>query len=119
MSTWPDVPGPLFGPNGIPTVPVIRTDMDSGRPRQRLRFTQTLWTYSVTMFHTDNEYSTFLSWWKNTIHLGADWFTITLMGPSGTFTTSARFVGGSFKYQQRDGGWSISASIELDRDLPE
>lgn len=119
MSSWPDVPGPLFGPTGVPTVPVLRTDMDSGKPRQRLRFTQTIWTYSVSMFHTDSEFSTFLTWWRTTIHQGADWFSITLMGPSGVYTATARFVDGTFKYQQRDGGWALSASLELDRALQE
>lgn len=119
LNSWPDIPGPLFGPTCVPTTPVLRTDMDSGRARQRLRFTQTMWTYSVSMFHTDAEYATFLNWWKTAIHQGADWFTLTLMGPSGVFTANARFVNGVFKYQQRDGGWSISASIEIDQALPE
>lgn len=119
MSTWPDIPGPLFGPSVTPTVPVIRTEMDSGRPRQRMRYTQTIWTYTTKWFLTDPDLTTFLTWWRDTIHMGADWFSITLVGPSGEFTANARFVGGVYSINQANGGWSMSANIELDRSLPQ
>lgn len=118
MSAWPGIPGPLFGPQIAPSTTVIRTEMDGGRPRQRQRFTQALWTYSVSLFLKDSEHSTFLTWWGNTIHQGADWFTISLKGPNGAFTSNARIVAGQFDERQADGGWALSMKLELDRPLP-
>lgn len=120
MSAWPNIPGPLFGPMISSTPSVVRTQMDGGRPRQRQRFTQALWTYNTTVALTkDADLTTFLNWWSATIHQGADWFTLSLKGPSGAFTGTARIVGGAFEHRQIDGGWQITMNIELDRPLPQ
>lgn len=119
MTTWPAIRGPLVSPKIAPVASVIRTDLDAGPSRQRMRFASAIWVYSAQFLFTDAEFSTFLTYWSTSLHKGADWFTLPLSGPTGDFSATARFVGGTFQATPIDGGTRVNASIEVDREIPQ
>ena len=55
--------------------PVIRTAMDSGPQKARLRYTAVPEQYTIAMTLTSDQRTAFLTFFKATIHYGVDEFT--------------------------------------------
>lgn len=74
---------------------LVRSTMESGRIRQRIRFSGARETYSVQWTFSDSEFEFFRAWFEHTISGGLDWFDISLpVGGAGELkTVSARFIG--------------------------
>lgn len=99
---------------------VVRTKMESGRFRQRRRFTSGLKTISVVWQFTDDEYALFQGVHYYKISQGADWFdNITLALGQSLETVTARFVGDG--YDAKHNGfleWRVSAKLEVESVTP-
>lgn len=76
-----------------PISPFLRTDLDSGRARQRRRYLSTPTQASVTWsFKTDPEAQLFESFYLDTITDGAAWFYMNLKTPLGIMPYKCRFT---------------------------
>lgn len=97
----------------------VRTQMDSGRYRQRSRFTATMNTYKVSWEMDDFQWGMFQSWIKYKISRGADFFTIDIpTGGDGLKNITARIVAGTVTQTYKDVlNWTVSASVETEDNL--
>lgn len=94
IPTWPDTL-PLPNPDGYGITPVtafVRTDMDSGRARQRRRFTRAPSSISAMWMFSQEQYALFEAFLAYEIGLGAGWFQIRLMNGMGITPMQARFM---------------------------
>lgn len=92
----------------------IQSSMDSGRTRQRRRFSQEHEMASATFDLTRFQYAAWVAFWDIKINRGNDWFNMELPTPNGDRLTlsEVRFVG-DYKAQHRaNGNWDISVSLE-------
>lgn len=111
-----ELPLPLREGYGMQTVsPLQRTQMDSGRARQRRRFTSVPTIVSVSWTMSDPEAALFESWFRHTIMDGAAWFECPLQTPYGGLDHyTARFTD---IYEGPNllglSSWRFSAEIEL------
>lgn len=93
----------------------IRTKMESGRVRQRRRFTSGWRTISVTWELTDAEFALFQGVYKHKLSDGADFFDIILPLGDDLDTYSARFTGEGYSYSYKNVmHWRVSAQLECD-----
>jgi len=76
-----------------PVSPLRRTDLTSGRARQRRLYTSTPTQASVTwLFTTDPQCQVFESWFRDALTDGASWFYMRLQTPVGTKDYKCRFT---------------------------
>ncbi len=110
------LPLPLQDGYGFkPISPLLRTQLTSGRARQRRQYTSTPTQASVTwMFTTDAQAQLFEAWYRDTISDGAAWFLMRLQTPLGVESYKCRFT------DIYDGPvlvapiyWRFSATLEL------
>lgn len=101
------------------TSSVIRTKMDSGRTRQRRRFTSGVRAVDVTFRFTDAEYALFQGVYKYKLSSGADWFTISLPLGDDFKDYTARFTGDTYQTNYVPVmNWDVKASMEVEDDSP-
>lgn len=98
---------------------VIRTEMDSGRVRQRKRFTSAIRTVPVRWTLTDAQWALFQGILEYKLNQGADWFTITLPTGNGMQSCTARFVSGSWNAKHVPVMyWDVTATLEVQGGSP-
>lgn len=135
---YPDeyLPMPLMDGYGFkPISPLLRTEMTSGRARQRRRYTSTPTHASVKwIFQTDALAQVFEAFFRDALKDGQSWFYLRLQTPIGVKPYKARFIDiyevrhlsrqntgstaqrwsyGSVRYRLQDGGitrngWLVS-----------
>ena len=97
-----------------PVSPMVRSELQSGRARQRRRFTSVPTVASVTWLMDDGEAQLFEGWFEHILLSGSLWFQCPLKTPLGMDEHRARFVdiyegpilvGESF--------WRFTAKLEL------
>lgn len=117
----------IFYPEGLPlglhsgrtyqTVsPLLRSDLESGRARQRRRFTDTPTLAAINWFFTDTQARLFELWWRVTLVDGSEWFECPLKTPLGVEFHKCRFTD-IYKGPSLVGPdiWSYSAELELEK----
>lgn len=88
-----NLPCPLLSGNQTNHVqPFLRTEMASGRARQRRRFSSVPSISSYSWVFTSNEALIFEIWFKDVIKDGAEWFNIHRQTPLGDTTLVCRFT---------------------------
>ena len=115
---------PIY-PNGLPrglrggrsmqlVNPLQRTELSSGRARQRRRFTSVPETVQVAWLFNDLQGQAFEAWWRDTLVDGALWFECPLDTPLGYRLYTARFTS-VYSGPSPVGPtlWSYSAELEL------
>ena len=109
------LPGVLLDSYGIQTVePMQRTQMDSGRARQRRRFTNVPQMVTVGWVFTQQEAALFEAWHRWELKDGAEWFEIELSTPYGYQPYLCRFTRiyqGGKPFAVID--WTHSAELEI------
>lgn len=121
MATFPTtLPAPLLnGYQANPQDQVVRTQMEVGTARARLRSTAKIDKVTVQWLFTDAEMATFRTWWyqgsaSGGSATGTSWFTISLAtGQTGLTSVTARFLG---PYQAQAGAgllWTVRAELEV------
>ena len=115
MATWPSsLPDPVRTGYTIKrNTQVIRTDMETGIPRQRRRFTAPLDVIAVTWIFSDSEFTTFENFVNNDINGGADWFDCDLKDGQGVRTMEVRFMGGTYEAKLVGMDWQVDAHLEV------
>lgn len=93
---------------------LLRTEMESGPPRQAKVRSRVMKTRSVKIYlETTANYKAFENWYANDLSEGALWFGFTDTVSKDQLL--ARFVGGGYQSQPLAPGlkgWAISAKIE-------
>lgn len=115
MPTYPaELPPPLLdGYAEEPDDAVLRTDVEQGLPRQRLRYSQHITRHTCQVLFTRAQYATFKNFWQNEIAKGAAWFDMLVMGASGPETKEVRFVA-PFKAALIEGiYWRVQFELEM------
>lgn len=115
MITWPtELPQPSvdFGNKVEPSV--LRTQMDTGRFRQRQRFTRANRTIGIQWLLNDTEYALVEGLFQHTLHGGADWFTLPLNLGDGQANQTVRFVGGLSTSYVPHLHWRVTATLEVE-----
>ena len=94
---------------------VIRSQMDTGRFRQRRRFTDDFETATLTFNMLNDEYSMFKSVWKYELLNGSNWFKMRLPVGDGNILTEVevRFTKNYSASYKAHTNWSVSAPIEF------
>lgn len=72
--------------------PLMRTQMQSGRARQRRRFTSVPSVISVSWIMTEVEAQLFEAWFRWTTVDGSKWFNVSLSTPTGRKPRVCRFT---------------------------
>lgn len=95
--------------------PFTRTNMESGRARQRRKFSSVPSVVSVTwIFNGDNQAAAFELWFRQNIHDGADWFNCPLKTPVGEKQYVCRFTD-MYRGPTLIGlcAWRVTATLEV------
>lgn len=116
LAVWPEqLPLPEQSGYAIQHVsPLQRTEMVSGRARQRRIYTSVPSNVAVQWFLTEQQAQLFESWFRYAITDGADWFMLPLKTPMFTGDYECRFTGiyegpVLIAYDK----WTVSATIEI------
>jgi hypothetical protein len=101
--------------------PMVRTEMQSGRARQRRAFTSVPSMVSVSwIFRTQTEAQLFEGWFRDDLGAGdgANWFSMKLQTPLGIMDYECRFTG-IYNGPQLIAfdKWQVSGELEI-RDRP-
>jgi len=93
---------------------IMRTEMESGPPRQTKVRSKVMLTRNVKLyFATLADFQSFEAWYAAELSLGALWFNFP--DPVSGTTVSGRFVGGGYSATPLVGGlaaWIVDAKIE-------
>ena len=115
------LPCPLKDGFGLkPVSPLRRTNLTSGRARQRRVFTSTPSATDIQWLFDDKQAQVFEAWFRDVIKDGALWFNMPLLTPIGKKNYLCRFTD-IYEGPTPEGGlyWRFSANIELwERPLP-
>lgn len=117
MITWPEaLPKPVLGFGVTTDTAVARTKMDSGRVRQRQRFTRDFRKMTATWKLSDANYGYFQSIYKWATNSGSDWLLMTLPMGNGMKQYTVRFVADTYQAKQDEATlyWSVSVQLETE-----
>lgn len=116
MATFPStLPAPMLSSyQANPQDQVVRTQMEVGTARARLRSKAQIDRVSVQWLLTDAQMATFRDWWYGDGASGTSWFTINLaVGQTGLTAVAARFLQ---PYQAQGGAgllWTVHGELEV------
>ncbi len=87
------LPGPLKESFGLtPVSPLKRTQMVTGRARQRRAYTSTPTQTDLAWIFSDAQAQAFEAWFRDELSDGAAWFNIPLLTPVGLKNYVCRFT---------------------------
>jgi len=93
---------------------VVRTNMEVGTARARLRSTAKIDHVSLQWLFTDAEMATFKTWFYGDGAAGASWFAINLaVGQTGLTTVTARFLAPYNAQPMPNLLWQVQAQLEV------
>ena len=96
-----------------PVDPVLRTDMEFGSPRTRLRTQANLDHVTLTWIFTAAEMGDFRTWWETEIARGASWFEMELDVRGVIETKACKFLEVWKATRRPGGGFNVSAKVEV------
>ncbi len=116
-STLPhaEISGYQFAPDST----TISTDMDSGPPRVRRRYTKANTHYQSSWTFTQQQLATFEAWFVLNANSGAAWFSMPAFNGKGMTTVTARISSGTYTAKLINyKTWQVTAALEVsDRPL--
>ena len=114
-----DLPNPTLSLSSKVTSAIARTQMETGRTRQRMRFTSQFRVVSASWELNDDEYALFQGVIRWKLSNGADWFTMSLPFGDGFKTYTVRFTDsgqqGDYKPNMN---WMVKANLEIESGSP-
>lgn len=116
METWPVsiLPDPTLSYTSANSNSVIRSKFDTGRVRQRLRFTADTKTQGVRWTFDDIQFAVFQGWLKQRVANGADFFLMNLPLGDGIKQYQVRFVQGTYNASYQEPRWIVTVSLEIE-----
>lgn len=115
-STWLPAPTVTFGHRG--QAASARTEMDTGRVRQRQRFSRVHTSISAEWELTDEQLAIFKGFYEHTTSGGTAFFDMELPLGDGLATYSVRFVGVPSFQHYGVLYWRATATLELESGGP-
>lgn len=115
MESWPSVlplPSLDYTSKNEPTT--IRTQMASGRVRQRRRFTSDMKTQSLRIRLTEDQYGLFQSFVFYKLNGGNDFFQLTLLGGQGLQLYNVRLINGEYTAKLNHPHWDVTANVDVE-----
>jgi hypothetical protein len=116
MLSYPSLlPSPLLSGYNLQQQPnLLRTEMDSGRSRQRRRFVNVPSQAALTFIFTETQASIFEGWIVHGLLGATAWFEIALKTPLGMKTCQSRFISNPLETSTVVGQhWQYQASVEI------
>lgn len=114
LPTWSPPPPVNAGYALEPVDAVLRTDMEAGSPRTRLRSQADLDHVTLTWNFTADEMASFRTWFRQDISHGASWFELTVDLGNGLIETRAcRFLSVWKSTRRAGGGFDVNAQVEV------
>ena len=113
MPTFPSYATLIDGYSEQRESALLRTEMESGPPKQAKIKSRVMITRAVTiLLETRSDYLAFIAWFSNDIDEGAAWFDWT--DPVSDTVKQARFVGEGLEAAGANAlsSWSITAKLE-------
>lgn len=114
LVAWPSadlpIPSLRFTLGNEPSI--IRTQMASGRFRQRKRFTAEQRPMTAQWRFTEAQFRIFQGWFKFKINSGADFFTMELLLGDGLESYTIRFTDTAYSATYNEPFWDVSAELE-------
>jgi hypothetical protein len=111
---WPEtLPSPKVNFKGRLENSLARTQMETGRIRQRRRFSasQKSWSFDLTL--NDDEYLLFQDFVQDTLDGGSSYFLMEIPDGNGIEQIMVRFVDGNYAFEQLPpDNWLISFTLE-------
>ena len=105
------LPDPLISPYTYTDQDAkISTGMETGRVRQRQKFTVGRHTVTATWFFSDAQFEEFRSWFINTINQGADEFTLNMRLDIDFCDETVQFLK-TFEATHLDDGWLVEGLL--------
>ena len=95
---------------------VLRTEMESGRPRQRAADATAREVVGLSWAMSPAQMAVFRTWHSGTITRGADWFTINLdLDGDNTKNYEVRLIGGNYRATRpaTGGHFLVRATVEI------
>lgn len=111
----PQLPCPLKEGHSVKHVqPFVRTNMESGRARQRRRFTSVPSMQTFKWVFTSLEAQIFEAWFRDALNDGAEWFNFNTFNPLGDTRIVCRFAS-MYEGPNPFGAlqWTVSAELEV------
>jgi len=106
------LPKEVFDLEELPST--IRTAMQSGRARQRIKYRHNLKYVNVKWVFSKEQYLLWRMFHAEGISNGADYFTMDLLIDDVLDNFKTRIVEGTYKAEKSDPKWVVSATIELE-----
>lgn len=115
---WPDtLPPPLAEGYGIaPRPSLLRTEMETGAARHRLRSRTVLYQVGAQLRLSQEAFAVFDAWWAQLTAMGQAWFAMPLATPLGVSAVEARLTAPWEANYLPAGFWTINLQIEC-RDI--
>jgi len=116
MANFPaSLPAPAIANYSLaPDNAVMRTDMDKGPARQRRMFTAVPKKLELAWALKAEEMQTFVDFFENDVHHGADYFQMLLDVGRGFQLYSARFIEPYKANKSAKLMWAVAAKIEVE-----
>lgn len=94
--------------------PFVRTSMESGRARQRRRFTSVPSMQTFKWVFTGEQAAAFEAWFRDALNDGAEWFNMPTFNPLGDTQIVCRFAS-MYEGPNPFGGrkWTVTAEVEV------
>lgn len=121
MEAWPTtvLPSPLLASSARCPSAISRTELESGRARQRRRFTTSPRFFNVSWILTLYELQMFAAFFENKLNQGADQFTMSLsLNHEVSTIYTVRFLDGTYNQEKvSNNHWKVSATLDVENPL--
>ena len=115
IPVWPDtLPLPRIEGYGlVPQSNAVRTDIDAGAARMRLRSTSTLYRVRAEWRFSQEAFAVFDAWWMHVLNQGVLWFAMPLAGGLGVQAVQSRFIAPWDTELLPGNRWQVKAQLEV------
>lgn len=115
LSVWPETlpPPRVEGYSLSPRPSLLRTEMETGAARHRLRSLTAHYQVQAEWRFSEFQFAVFDAWWALNTRLGEQWFVLPLAVPLDVQAVEARFLAPWQAELQPARRWRVAAQMEI------
>lgn len=115
LSVWPETlpPPRVEGYSLSPRPSLLRTEMETGAARHRLRSLTAHYQVQAEWRFSEFQFAVFDAWWALNTRLGEQWFVLPLAVPLDIQAVEARFLAPWQAELQPARRWRVAAQLEI------
>jgi hypothetical protein len=115
LSVWPETlpPPRVEGYSLSPRPSLLRTEMETGAARHRLRSLTAHYQVQAEWRFSEFQFAVFDAWWALNTRLGEQWFVLPLAVPLDVQAVEARFLAPWQAELQPARRWRVAAQLEI------